>query len=219
MLWNTVRTVFAHVLDIVFPPSNRTLRVRAKQHEPISLHIRAVELLGKTIHTLGSYDTPRMKDAIGAAKFERSIEAQIQLAHILDDYLIDAALEHAYGHHERIIVVPVPLHHTRKQERGCNQVDAILAHTRAVREGFVVYDPQLLTRVRHTKPQATLSRRERLENVADAFTCTSPSRHELAAQTIYIIDDVVTTGATLSAAHDALSQHCKNIELIALARA
>ncbi len=219
MLWNTVHFFFERILDTLFPLSNRVRRVHAHHDDPLAVSMHATFLQGKKVHTLCSYNTRAVKDAIGAAKFEEDATAMQQLAYLVDDFLIDAALEHAYAHAERIIVAPVPLHLTREQARGYNQMDRILTRTRAVREGFVEYAPKLLSRMRHTTPQATLTRAERLANVFGAFACTHPEPQCLHARTIYVMDDVATTGATLAAAGSSLSPHCPCVELVAIARA
>lgn len=96
-------------------------------------------------------------------------------------------------------IVPVPLHAARERERGFNQ-SIILG--RAAGEVLHVPVRSLLTRTRATSPQARLSRAERLINVHDAFryiTDFAPVPY-----TVLLIDDVITTGATISACASAL---------------
>jgi len=92
-------------------------------------------------------------------------------------------------------VVPLPLHASRERERGFNQAERI---GRAVADelGGAMINP--LRRVRRTDHQAELSTRERLENCTDAFACDAVSGD------VVLIDDVVTTGATMQAAARAL---------------
>lgn len=83
--------------------------------------------------------------------------------------------------------VPVPLHQRRFNERGFNQ-SLLLA------QGFILPCNDVLKRIRFTKPQAQLNRKERLKNVTGAFEirtgCKAPKK-------ILLIDDVCTTGSTL----------------------
>ena len=93
------------------------------------------------------------------------------------------------------LVVPVPLHPLRLAERGFNQ--AALVARPLTRTG-ARFAPQALRRTRPT-PQRRASRAERLENVASAFAASSAVR----GARVLVVDDVVTTGATLSACCDA----------------
>jgi ComF family protein len=95
-------------------------------------------------------------------------------------------------------LVPVPLHPQRLAERGYNQ-SALLARALARHTGAAV-ECHALRRVAHGPRQATLGRRARLENVADGFR---PRRHA-GRLSVALIDDVVTTGATLTACLTAL---------------
>jgi len=97
------------------------------------------------------------------------------------------------------VIVPVPLHRQRERERGYNQA-ALLARRLAQRTGLPLAE-HALRRTRQTPPQVGLSAPERWANVAGAFACGSPdlsTRHPL------LVDDVCTTGATLSACARAL---------------
>jgi ComF family protein len=98
------------------------------------------------------------------------------------------------------VFVPVPLHFARLVERGFNQ-SALIARELS-RAASARTLPRLLTRVRDTGRQAELDRREREANVKDAFR-VGTSRLPKAA---FIVDDVVTTGATALACVAALER-------------
>ncbi len=89
------------------------------------------------------------------------------------------------------MIVPVPLHDVRLGQRGYNQSMEI-ARRLATRMGLPVL-PDLCTRVRQTAAQVDLPWKERRENVRNAFSC----RSSMDGKRVAVVDDVMTTGATL----------------------
>lgn len=99
-------------------------------------------------------------------------------------------------------VVPIPLHRTRYLERGYNQ-------SRMLAEGIgcaldVPIRTDLLRRPHPTRAQANLSRVERWQNVRDAFAVPDPPAIE--HPTLLLVDDVLTTGSTATAAAHTLKE-------------
>jgi ComF family protein len=97
-------------------------------------------------------------------------------------------------------LVAVPLDGARARERGYNQA-ALLAAPVAEALG-VPLAPTWLRRSRPTRPQVGLSARERRANVRGAFICPEPA--PVAGRRVLLVDDVMTTGATLEACAEAL---------------
>lgn len=92
------------------------------------------------------------------------------------------------------LVLPVPLHPRRLRTRGFNQA-LLLAEVMAGRLSLPL-ERSLLERVRETPSQTSLSRDERLRGLRGAFAVSRPSRVE--GRTVLVVDDVMTTGATLN---------------------
>ncbi len=96
------------------------------------------------------------------------------------------------------VVLAVPLHESRRRERGYNQSDLL---ARGIAEEVGLESPGgWLTRVRQTPPQVGLSARDRVENVRGAFAADVG----LQARRVLLVDDVCTTGATMAACAGAI---------------
>lgn len=113
------------------------------------------------------------------------------------------------------ILIPVPLGKKRQKERGYNQV-AMVAMPLSAQMGLN-YSPSALSRARETRSQVGLSAGERQENVKDAFWADAK---KVSGHTVLLMDDVSTTGATLSSAAEALrSSGAREVYAVTIARA
>lgn len=110
-------------------------------------------------------------------------------------------------------ITPVPLHYRRRMSRKYNQA-SLLARNIA-KQSNKSYMPFLLKRTRYTKQQTKLQFRDRHSNVEGAFIATK----DLHGKTVLLIDDVMTTGATLSSCAKALKDKgAKKVYCLVFAR-
>jgi len=103
------------------------------------------------------------------------------------------------------LVIPVPLHTRRYLKRRYNQ-SAELARQLCRTTGTGQYAPSILVRRRATTSQGGLSRNQRRRNLAGAFAVPPAERAVLAGRPVLLVDDVMTTGATLYEAAKCLSR-------------
>lgn len=103
---------------------------------------------------------------------------------------------------ERRALIPVPLSAKRQRQRGFNQ-SLHLARALAAHWSIPVWN-DALQRIRHTQTQTRLTPGERLRNVSSAFVAPAAARAMLRGAHVVVVDDVVTTAATLNACAAAL---------------
>jgi ComF family protein len=107
------------------------------------------------------------------------------------------------------LIVPMPLHPRRLAERGFNQALEIARHL-----GRPI-EPRNVLRVKHTPPQTELPYEERAKNVRGAFLC----KLDLSGARVAVLDDVMTTGATLNELARALKRAgAARVENLVIAR-
>jgi len=211
LLMNTVQ----HVLDYIFPPQCAFCKCSgyvlctsclANIHPltpPRCLHCygqlithglciacqrHPLQISG--LRAVSTYDDP-LRSCIHALKYN----GHKRLAGPLGSLLAQAF--YTYGM-QADIILPVPLHSERQQQRGYNHA-SLLAQVCSAQLGIPLQE-HILVRHRATPAQVGLGARERQQNVAGAFLCTAtPTEQTLYRHKILIIDDVCTTGATLEA--------------------
>ena len=135
-----------------------------------------------------------VRDAIHALKYRGVRAAAPDLAGLMVEYLSRNMVP-------ADALVPAPLHPRRLRSRGYNQ-SALLAREIGRELGLAVRE-DLLVRVRNARPQVEAqTREERRTNVAGNFSCES----DAAGLTLLLVDDVATTGSTLSECAASLKQ-------------
>ena len=118
---------------------------------------------------------------------------------------------------EADMLVPVPLHRNRLWTRKFNQ-SAELAQV-VSRHCGVPMDAFALARIKPTVPQVGLTRTKRAENVQGAFRVPDEARFRLIDRNVVLVDDVLTSGATINAASRALLRGgAKRVDVLVFAR-
>lgn len=236
-----LKTFFASILDILFPlfclgcgtpeawlcascrerlPLRRDHRCPSCRRRPTPFGRTCFECSEKYpldgLFIASHYEVPLLSRAIHACKY-RFIDA---LSVPLGTFLADAARQTDLPLPECIL--PVPLHPRRLRFRGFNQSE-LLAETlsRMLAPGLdIPVMPSALLRTRYTKPQMqTKSRQERLHNLKNAFALAKDAKKNIRGKSLWLVDDVATTGTTLEECAKLLKrQGAKEVYGIVLAR-
>ena len=161
----------------------------------------------KTISKKYNLNTPNLNDIFIAGDYDDKLLAELikkfkfsfikEIGFLLSRFLIlfwrqVEFKKPEFKEIENFLVIPVPLSKKRKRFRGFNQSE-ILAENFS---SFYAYSLSLdLKRIKHSVPQSSLSETKRKQNIQSSFAWCGESLRE---KTIILIDDIITTGATLN---------------------
>lgn len=104
-----------------------------------------------------------------------------------------------------LCVVPIPLHTSRRQQRGFNQAETLAQWF--CRFTRLPLQTNLLKRIQATEAQHSLNRQKRFQNLSRAFEVDKQYPKALKNASVWLIDDIFTTGATAKAAAQTLRRH------------
>jgi ComF family protein len=181
-------------IEVAASPGTTCRRCR---HEPLSID---------RIVSAWRFGGP-LASAIRRLKFAAATQVARAIAPLWSPLIAAAAADGA-------LVVPVPTHWRRRLQRGYDHAWLLAKHACA----HAQLSPPLpaLRRIRHSPPQSSLPARDRAANVRDAFEV----RTAIGGRDIVLLDDVVTTGATIAAAAMALRDAgARSVIGVAIARA
>lgn len=151
-----------------------------------------------------SYDNNLIKNLLHKYKYEFIKDIGYDLANFMIESINKSKLfSYSAIKLTGFLIVPVPLHKKRLVWRGFNQSE-ILA--RKISEKLNIEFAEALKRIKNTKPQIEMAdEKQRQENIKDAFICENPL--EIKNKIIILVDDMITTGATLEECAHVLKQN------------
>jgi ComF family protein len=204
--WPLWRRVWERILDFLFPRrafehflARATSATFAQRLEKTHY-----ETPIKGVTAILPYRDPLVRRTIWALKYRGNPDAGRLLGTILFDFIFeDFADTRQFSAERQALLVPLPLSHARLRQRGFNQCALICEAFDALdTDKLLDYQPRALARIKDTESQTKQKdKRSRLANVVGAFKA---DRTIVSGRTVIVVDDVVTTGATLREAHRAL---------------
>ncbi len=139
---------------------------------------------GKKVYCAGIYNK-NLQKLIRGLKYHRQKELAYFQAKFMYEYWTKITNDKNFQ------VIPVPIFEKRKRKRKYNHME--LTAIEFCRLGGYVYNPELITRIKDTKPQYKLTKTQRMENLSNAFQVDI---NKLKQGNLLIIDDICTTGST-----------------------
>jgi ComF family protein len=133
-----------------------------------------------------------LRGLIHLLKYDNVLPAAPVLGRLLADAITQLSFDSGDA---KPLLVPVPLHSSKRGERGFNQAELIV-RSAAKRLPERLEIAMVLKRQKPTHSQVGLTREERVANMRDAFRVTDPER--VKGRTVIVVDDVMTTGTTVS---------------------
>ncbi len=205
--------IFNTLLNVLFPPRCASCKREGdflckncvQQFKINSLRAKSIcpssedfEHLDGVIYGVDYAENPEIQAAIAQFKYRFNCELTDYFAELISQKMRELGMLKK----KQASLIPVPLHKKRLNYRGFNQAELIArASSERYGEGASVLNP--LTRVKNTSQQAKLSKKERHQNLTEAFEVTG-DLDSLSDSICFVVDDVCTTGATLDSCARAL---------------
>lgn len=234
-----VYSFFSFLLDLVVAPRHSELAVRTLTPNTL----RALAARHNTQHnehiSILPYHEERVTALVWEVKYYKNRRAAALAGEILQETLLAIASE-SLG---RPLLIPIPMHRSRRRERGHNQTEVLCEavfykntyssnslrkirgsppfgrpdfSSKIAASSIFEYSPTILTRIKNTSPQQGLAKYSRLSNVKNSMYVTHPEL--VVGRTCIVVDDVATTGATFAEARRALcAAGASTVECVALA--
>ena len=198
---NIILSTYYWILDVILPQDCLGCKTRGKiicNNCILSIRKTERETI-KDIISLYDYRDPLIKKAIWSLKYHNHFSIGTELGKLLYlERIEDISEMRLYTQGNSIYVIPVPLYNSRQKYRGYNQAE-IIASSFCKNENKEILELRndIVIKQINTQQQAKLNNRnKRLSNIKGAFIIKKPDA--IKGKTIIVIDDVTTTGGTIS---------------------
>ena len=194
------------ILDFLFPRSAPVISIQNMSADEIDRKIpRAREIDGNDLNALFDYRDDLARQAIWEIKYRKNEKILVSFCKIFYEYMLDELADEAiFSDFKNPILIPIPSSKNRLKERGYNQCVLIAEEIARIDGGKkFTLSKNFLEKVKDSPSQTSVkNRRERLKNLKDCFRAVSSDK--IINSNVILVDDVITTGATMSEAKKTL---------------
>lgn len=189
---------FTQLLDLIYKKKcyfcssskeNTLMCQKCYEKIPLLSPKMLVSIEGVPVYCAGVYEK-ELKKLIRGIKYHNQKELAFFQAKLMFDYW--QKLQKHFSSDEKFVIVPVPLYKSREKKRKYNQME-LAAKEFSKLTGYEVKN-DLIRRIKDTKPQYKLTKKEREKNLHNAFECDKSNFH---GEKLLLIDDILTTGSTM----------------------
>ncbi len=179
--------------DAIIPPRTTERLVRL-------LTLSEFENVARLENGALPYHDERVRALVWEVKYYANRRAALLCGGLLTEPFMEIATD-CIG---RALLIPIPMHPTRRRQRGHNQTEILAKAALALTGNIFEYAPQVLARIKNTVPQQGLPQSKRHTNIAGSMVVLHPKT--VHGRVCILLDDVSTTGATFAEAKRALKQ-------------
>ncbi len=163
------------------------------------------------------YENKTVREALLQLKYRGKKALARDLADSLHDRLLEIIAEETQYNsplysrdvNKKYLLIPVPLHPKRQKMRGYNQSELIAKEIEAINPDIFLLEGRVLLKIKETPSQVSVQdRKKRLRNIRGSFGVIYPEK--ITGKNIVLIDDIITTGATITEAKKVLLKYGAN---------
>ena len=208
---NWIKKLWEIFLQILIPPDIKIQKLLKLSVGEMRDLLPKSPVNSKDIFVLFDYSHKIVRLIIKSIKYKNNTDIKKRIAIYLYEELMVISSEIALFEGTLPILVPMPMSKKEKRNRGFNQCEEICKEIKKLAGDNIKISYNTLKKVKETERQTKLSREARLENIKNSMTvldsARSPTsgRKEMSNNMVIILDDVYTTGASLSEARRALT--------------
>ncbi|MFH0845993.1 MAG: phosphoribosyltransferase family protein [Patescibacteria group bacterium] len=205
----SLKEICGIILNAILPLNPTQKKIEKMTAETLlSLPIKNSPPPLKNTFSFLSYQNELVRQSIWSLKFKNNRKIAKIFAKIIYDNLIEELADLKLTHNfDNPLLIPIPISHKKLQERGYNQTELIAQELNNLDKRLSFeYRKNILKKIKHTTPQSrTHSKEEREINLKNCFKVIMPKL--IKDKNIILLDDVITTGATLKEAMRTLKKY------------